>query len=174
MTPITVGETHVRYFHPQDRAAAEDMAAALDIDARDFVSFTPSPEEGYLELWLGGPGAPPITNPVITRGQMTEPYQALTASGDDGGPEPITEDLDRDSGERGDNPWLRPLNLPGIFGRNKGPEDAATTRSGGLSASTGDNGSGGNGSDGASSGSSPGGSGSSGNGGGNGNGGGRD
>lgn len=73
VTPITVGKTHVRYFHPQDRAAAQDLAAALNADVRDFVSFTPSPEDGYLELWLGGPGAPPITNPVIARGQMTEP-----------------------------------------------------------------------------------------------------
>ncbi len=26
VTPITVGKTHVRYFHPQDRAAAQDLA----------------------------------------------------------------------------------------------------------------------------------------------------
>ncbi|WP_168217536.1 hypothetical protein [Paracoccus liaowanqingii] len=43
VTPFTIGETHVRYFHPQDRAAAENLAAVLDTVARDFVSFMPSP-----------------------------------------------------------------------------------------------------------------------------------
>lgn len=121
VTPVTVGKTHVRYFHPQDRAAAQDLAAALNADARDFVSFTPSPEDGYLELWLGGPGAPPVTNPVIARGRMTEPYKALTASSGVGSPAPVADDRgdDRDSGGRGDNPWLRPFSLHGILGRNK-------------------------------------------------------
>ena len=78
-TPFTIGKTHVRYYHPQDRAAAEELAASLNTEARDFVSFTPSPEEGYLELWLGGQGAPPKPKPVATRRETPAPVQASGA-----------------------------------------------------------------------------------------------
>ena len=66
-TPYTIGETHVRYYHRRDRAAAQDLAALLDAAARDFTNFSPPPEEGLLELWLGGEGAPPQEPPVRTR-----------------------------------------------------------------------------------------------------------
>lgn len=66
-TPYTISETHIRYYHDRDRAAAQDLATLLDAVARDFTSFSPSPEEGLLELWLSGEGAPPQERPVRTR-----------------------------------------------------------------------------------------------------------
>lgn len=53
-TPFAISETHVRYFHAQDRNAAEALAERLDCAARDLTHFQPSPEDGYLELWLSG------------------------------------------------------------------------------------------------------------------------
>ena len=58
-TPYTISETHVRYYHSQDRAAAEDLAALFGASARDFTSFSPSPDEGLLELWLSNQGSLP-------------------------------------------------------------------------------------------------------------------
>ena len=66
-TPLTIRETHVRYFHRQDRAAAERLAILLDTEARDFTNFSPSPADGYLEVWLSGQGMPPPAGPVATR-----------------------------------------------------------------------------------------------------------
>jgi hypothetical protein len=82
-TPYTIRETHVRYYHPQDRAAAEQLAMLLETTARDFTSFRPSPDAGYLEVWLGGRGAPQAA-PVATRAASTPSYQ-VTRSNRGGG-----------------------------------------------------------------------------------------
>ena len=65
-SPYTIGETHVRYYHSRDRAAARELAKLFDAAARDFTSYSPSPDEGFLELWLAGQGAPPQPKPVRT------------------------------------------------------------------------------------------------------------
>ncbi len=49
-----VKETHVRYYHEGDRAAAEALAQAVGADVRDFVGTSDSVPAGGLELWLSG------------------------------------------------------------------------------------------------------------------------
>lgn len=66
-TPYTIAETHVRYFHAADQTAAESLAVLLDTSPRDFTSFSPAPETGHLEVWLGGQGTPPQARPVVRR-----------------------------------------------------------------------------------------------------------
>jgi hypothetical protein len=53
-SPFTIRETHVRYYHPEDQAAAEELAALFSASARDFTDYSPSPGDGMIELWLAG------------------------------------------------------------------------------------------------------------------------
>jgi hypothetical protein len=53
-SPFTIRETHVRFYHPEDRAAAEVLAAQFSAEARDFTAYSPRPEAGLLEVWLAG------------------------------------------------------------------------------------------------------------------------
>ena len=57
-TNVTIGETHLRYYHADDAAAAERIAAELDATARDFTRYRPSPREGMVELWVAGSASP--------------------------------------------------------------------------------------------------------------------
>lgn len=57
-TPYSISETHDRFYHGRDRAAALELATLLDVAVRDFTGFSPSPEEGLHELWRVGRGAP--------------------------------------------------------------------------------------------------------------------
>jgi hypothetical protein len=61
-SPFTVSETHVRFYHPEDRSAAEALARSFDARARDFTGNARLPERGTLELWLaGGSGGAPAS-----------------------------------------------------------------------------------------------------------------
>ncbi len=53
---FTISETNIRYFHPADRTAAEDLADALGARLRDFTGYSPRPPAGTIELWLAGKG----------------------------------------------------------------------------------------------------------------------
>ena len=64
-TPFDIATTHVRYYHAVDRGAAEELATLFDAEARDFTSYLPSPDKGFLELWISGEGASPV--PAVTR-----------------------------------------------------------------------------------------------------------
>ncbi|MEM8957337.1 MAG: hypothetical protein AAGC86_05920 [Pseudomonadota bacterium] len=55
-TRLTIQDTHVRYYHASDAAEARAIAARVGAEARDFTSFSPSPPEGMLELWVSGRG----------------------------------------------------------------------------------------------------------------------
>ena len=52
----SVAGTNIRYFLPEDAAAADRLAAILGNGAiaRDFTAFRPSPRGGTLEVWLTG------------------------------------------------------------------------------------------------------------------------
>ena len=67
---FTISETNIRYFHPADRAAAEDLAGALGARLRDFTGYSPSPPAGTIELWLAGKGT--ATAKVVTRSAATK------------------------------------------------------------------------------------------------------
>ncbi|MCV6594817.1 MAG: hypothetical protein OIF48_17840 [Silicimonas sp.] len=51
---LPVSEPNIRYFHPEDRAAAQALARAFGATLRDFTWFQPGPAPGTAELWLSG------------------------------------------------------------------------------------------------------------------------
>ena len=56
---VDVSQANVRYFHPQDRAAAEAVnrvlrRAGYGSDVQDFTEFDPPPSLGTVEVWLPG------------------------------------------------------------------------------------------------------------------------
>ena len=55
--PFAVSATHVRYYHPDDRDAAERLALDTGGEARDFTGSATRPDEGRLELYVAGQGA---------------------------------------------------------------------------------------------------------------------
>lgn len=153
-TPFTIGKTHVRYFHPQDRAAAEELAAFLDAEARDFLGFTPSPQEGYLELWLGGQGAPPAAKPVIARRTMPDPVPAHGARSGRKILQRAADGPRRATPGREDNAWPRTINsrnpagvrsirIGDFAGTGNSNSRTGQTRTGERGGSTGISGSGG-------------------------------
>lgn len=50
----SISTRNLRYFHAEDRAEAERLAAQYDADLRDFTWFLPAPVKGTVELWLSG------------------------------------------------------------------------------------------------------------------------
>jgi hypothetical protein len=67
---VTIRQTQVRYYHPEDAAAADLVAAAVGGPARDFTDFRPQPPAGTVEVWLEGELAPepePVRAPVAVR-----------------------------------------------------------------------------------------------------------
>jgi hypothetical protein len=62
--PMTIGQSNIRFYFPEDAAAAGAMAATLaaatgtTVEPRDFTSHRPRPSPGTLEVWLAGEGAP--------------------------------------------------------------------------------------------------------------------
>jgi hypothetical protein len=60
---FTIGQSHVRYYHPEDAETAAILARAVSGPARDFTTFRPAPPRGTLEIWLSGravPSAPDV------------------------------------------------------------------------------------------------------------------
>jgi len=53
-----VSANHVRYFHPDDREAARQLANSISGELRDFTNFSPSPVLGTIEIWLAGKNVP--------------------------------------------------------------------------------------------------------------------
>ena len=51
---LTISETHLRYYHAEDREAAEAIASLLDIRARDFTAYRPTPQDRIVEIWMEG------------------------------------------------------------------------------------------------------------------------
>ena len=53
---FNVSATHVRYFHDNEAAAAQELAERLGAQARDFTDFRPSPQNGSIEIYVAGNG----------------------------------------------------------------------------------------------------------------------
>jgi hypothetical protein len=51
---MTIRESNVRFYHPEDAAAAGQVASLTGAVARDFTGYRPRPEPGTIELWLEG------------------------------------------------------------------------------------------------------------------------
>ena len=52
-----VRETHVRFYHGEDAAAARDLAQLIGAEARDFTGADTPPPAGLIELWVAPSGA---------------------------------------------------------------------------------------------------------------------
>lgn len=52
-----VRETHVRFYHGEDAAAARDLADLIGAEARDFTAADTPPPAGLIELWVAPSGA---------------------------------------------------------------------------------------------------------------------
>jgi hypothetical protein len=61
---VRISRTHVRHYHAADLALAEEVAAAVGGEARDFTDFRPLPPPGTIELWLAGA---PRAAPAVSR-----------------------------------------------------------------------------------------------------------
>lgn len=75
ISPFTISKTHVRFYHPEDRAAAEDLAAMFSAEARDFTDYAQPPERGMLELWLAGRA--PVRRHQTARPALPPPVQMV-------------------------------------------------------------------------------------------------
>ena len=51
---FAISSDQVRYFYPEDAAAARALAEAIGARVRDFTDFRPQPEEGTIEVWMSG------------------------------------------------------------------------------------------------------------------------
>ncbi len=79
---FAVSSTNVRFYHPEDRAAAEAVAALVSAggpaEVRDFTNFRPQPLPGVVEVWLRGGGGTGATNGGATAGRSTPATQRQT------------------------------------------------------------------------------------------------
>ncbi|MFN0113225.1 MAG: hypothetical protein ACKVPY_00960 [Paracoccaceae bacterium] len=55
-TGFVIRRDNVRYYHPEDRPAAEAAALALGAEPRDFTGSGSGPPSGRIEVWLKTPG----------------------------------------------------------------------------------------------------------------------
>lgn len=77
---VTVKDSNVRFFHPEDAAAAEAVAEALGARLRDFTDFSPPPPAGTIEVWLAGHGSAPAAAPAKARRKaVSAPVSELDA-----------------------------------------------------------------------------------------------
>ena len=70
---LRIKSSNVRFFHPEDAAAAESVAAQLGARVRDFTSFSPAPPAGTIEVWLAGQGNAAATAPAKPRRATAQP-----------------------------------------------------------------------------------------------------
>ena len=75
---FSVSATNVRFYHPEDRAAAEAVAAVAanggPAEIRDFTNFRPQPLPGVVEVWLrGAGGGGGGSGPSVARSSAAEP-----------------------------------------------------------------------------------------------------
>lgn len=63
---FTVSTTHVRFYHSEDRAVAEELAELVGGAPRDFTDYEPRPAQGLVEVWLAG-----VSEPVVENVQLT-------------------------------------------------------------------------------------------------------
>ncbi len=61
---LAISQTNVRYYHPEDAQAADEILLALgqlgatDAVSRDFTDFRPQPLSGVIEVWIAGSPQP--------------------------------------------------------------------------------------------------------------------
>jgi hypothetical protein len=81
VTPVRfkVSETHIRYYHREDAAAAEVLASFLGTEARDHTTFRPRPPDGTVEVFVAGErGAAQPARAATASSRATAPARATT------------------------------------------------------------------------------------------------
>lgn len=74
--PITISNTHVRYYHAGDRDAAAELGKSLGAPVKDFTAHNPKPSTGLLEVWIAGT-APEVPVTQASRRQHQQPPMDL-------------------------------------------------------------------------------------------------
>lgn len=67
---LTIRESNVRYFRPEDRDRAARLAKATGARLRDFTGFDPKPPPGTIEFWLSGRSGVPRRTPERRTGVL--------------------------------------------------------------------------------------------------------
>jgi hypothetical protein len=82
VTPVgfKVSETHVRYYHREDAAAAEALAGVLGTEARDHTAFRPRPPDGTVEVFVAGERAAQTARTAAATNRAAAPARASTPS----------------------------------------------------------------------------------------------
>jgi hypothetical protein len=99
VTPVRfkVSETHVRYYHREDAAAAEALASVLGTEARDHTAFRPRPPDGTVEVFVAGErGArtPATTNRAAAPARTSTPSRAAAQPPRQASPAPQAQPQD--------------------------------------------------------------------------------
>lgn len=86
---VSVSLTNIRYYHPEDRAAAFAISGILAPgagdaapEARDFTDFRPQPAAGVIEVWISG-RAPTTAPRAVQPAASTRSIAAAPADGQD-------------------------------------------------------------------------------------------
>ena len=74
---LTIGDTHLRYYHAEDAAAADALAAEIGASARDFTSYTPRPDPGLIEVWVAGSRGGSVDTAKASDASAPQPLQDL-------------------------------------------------------------------------------------------------
>jgi hypothetical protein len=73
-----VNETHVRFYSPEDAAAAAALAEMIGTEARDHTSFRPRPPGGTLEIFLAGERTAPPPRAAASNRVRQQPPDELS------------------------------------------------------------------------------------------------
>lgn len=79
---VTTTDNHIRFYYPEDIAAAATLAGITGAEIRDFTEFEPRPEIRVVELWLQGESetaapAPAPTQRKTTKKKVWRPAKAV-------------------------------------------------------------------------------------------------
>jgi hypothetical protein len=69
---VTIRATHVRFYHPEDGAAAQRLASSVGGEARDFTTSSVRVPEGTIELWMQGGAPGPAIKPKVVKAKSAK------------------------------------------------------------------------------------------------------
>ena len=71
-----IRQTHVRFYHAADAAAAGELAARLGVEARDFSRNEASAPEGLIEVWVAAPQSQMAKGKSVSAASQAKPKVA--------------------------------------------------------------------------------------------------
>jgi len=71
--PFKVSRSQVRYYHEQDRAAADAIAKTMGVWLHDMTDFRPAPKSGLIEIWAKGTNVTPVAAAPARQARQVRP-----------------------------------------------------------------------------------------------------